>query len=121
MIVMTVEMIDKDTRRMSIEELEQMRKETSVKTVEIIEKLSQRREEIPVMVVEVLGKSTREGIAELTREDMAVMITEMTDENTGERFTEELELKREEVPVKTVERIVEKMEDVREEPEGPGR
>jgi hypothetical protein len=67
-----------------------------VKTVEIIEKLKQ------------------------TREDMAGMTTEMTDENTGERFTEELELKREEVPVKTVEKIVEKMEDVREEPEGPG-
>ena len=51
---------------------------------------------------------------------MPVMNTEMTDENTGERFTEELELKREELPMMTVERIVEKMEDVREEPEGPG-
>ena len=74
------------------------------------------------MAVEMIDENTRERIAEeleLTGEEVPVMTTEMTDENTGERFTEELELKREEVPVKTVEVIVEKMEDVREEPERP--
>ncbi len=52
MIVMTVEMRDKDTRRMSIEELEQM------------------REEIPVVTVEMIDEDTREritGVLELMR------------------------------------------------------
>jgi hypothetical protein len=43
MIVMTVEMIDKDTRRMSIEEPEQMRKEMPVVTVEIVEEDTRER------------------------------------------------------------------------------
>jgi len=75
------------------------------------------------MAVKMIDENTRERIAEeleLTGEEVPVMTTDMTDENTGERFTEELVLMREDLPAKTVERIAERMEDVREEPEGPG-
>ena len=44
------------------------------------------------MAVEMIDENTRERIAgelELTGEDMPMMTTEMTDKNTGERFTEE--------------------------------
>ena len=84
-IVMTVEMIDENTRERIVEELELAREEMPAKTVEMIKKLEQIREEIPVMTVE------------------------MMDENTRERIAEDLELMREDMPAKAIE-MIEKLE-----------